>query len=164
MILRIAKKPKRQQPKPQSPAEPEGAGEDESENPAPPGIESSVGEGEDLGAETGPTAVKLLGSLKKGNAWLLNEVMNAYRNNTLTGVVVALPHGLGISHDELNVHGIPVMELLEELGLKSWLWQDKTRASRRIHPVEIEGKTHRMVILKPDIAIGLGFDMTVKEQ
>lgn len=75
---RQPKKPKRQQPKPQSPAEPEGAGEDESENPAPPGIESSVGEGEDLGAETGPTAVKLLGSLKKGNAWLLNEVMNAY--------------------------------------------------------------------------------------
>ena len=158
------KKPKKQQPKPQSSAELEGAGEEESENPAPPGIESSVGEGESLGTETGPTAVKLLGSLKKGNAWLLNEVMNAYRNNTLTGVVVALPHGLGISHDELNVHGIPVMELLEELGLKSWLWQDKTRASRRIHPVEIDGKTHRMVILKPDIAIGLGFDMTVKEQ
>lgn len=55
------------------------------------------------------------------------------------------------------------MELLEELGLKAWLWQDKTRSSRRIHAVEIDGETHRMVILKPDIAAGLGFDMTMKE-
>ena len=121
--------------------------------------ESSTG----LGADVSPTAEKLLGSLKRSNAWLLNEVMKAYRNGSLTGVVAALPHGLGISHEELNIHGIPVMELLEELGLKAWLWQDKTRASRRIHPVEIVGKTHRMVILKPDIALGLGFDMTIKE-
>lgn len=117
-----------------------------------------------LGADVSPTAEKLLGSLKRSNAWLLNEVMKAYRNGSLTGVVTALPHGLGISHEELNIHGIPVMELLEELGLKAWLWQDKTRASRRIHPVEIDGKTHRMVILKPDIALGLGFDMGIKEQ
>lgn len=139
----------------------------DSENPAPPDAGSEqvvrLEEGSDLGVGVGPTAVKLLGSLKKGNAWLLNEVMTAYQNNTLTGVVVALPYGLGISHDELNTHGIPVMELLEELGLKSWLWQDKTRASRRIHPVEVEGKTHRMVILKPDIAAGLGFEMSQKE-
>ena len=162
------RKPKKQ-PKPQQAptAEPESLFAD-SENPAPPDIEPTKAEqGElngDLGVEVGPTAVKLLGSLKKGNAWLLNEVMTSYRKNTLTGIVVALPYGLGISHDELNIHGIPIMELLEELGLKSWLWQDKTRASRRIHPVEVDGKTHRMVILKPDIAAGLGFDTTQKEQ
>ena len=157
------KKPKKQHQKPQAAVSEERV-EEESKIPAHPGFDYAEAAGEDLGAEAGPTAVKLLGSLKKGNAWLLNEVMTAYRNNTLTGVIVALPHGLGISHEELNVHGIPVMELLEELGLKSWLWLDKTRASRRIHPVEIDGKTHRMVILKPDIAIGLGFDMAVKEQ
>ena len=163
------RKQKKQQQKPQQAegTEPQSLFED-SENPAPPDAEQPTAapneSGSDLGVEVGPTAVKLLGSLKKGNAWLLNEVMTAYRNNTLTGVVVALPYGLGISHDELNTHGIPVMELLEELGLKSWLWQDKTRASRRIHPVEVDGKTHRMVILKPDIAAGLGFDMTPKEQ
>ena len=162
------RKPKKQ-PKPQQAqgTDPQSLFED-SENPAPPDTEPAAAEpaeaSADLGVEVGSTAVKLLGSLKKGNAWLLNEVMTAYRNNTLTGVVVALPYGLGISHDELNTHGIPVMELLEELGLKSWLWQDKTRASRRIHPVEVDGKTHRMVILKPDIAAGLGFDMTQKEQ
>lgn len=121
------------------------------------------GSGPVLGAEVSPTAEKLLGSLRRSNAWLLNEVMTAYRKKTMTGVTVALPYGFGISHDELNLHGIPVMELLEELGLKAWLWQDKTRASRRIHPVEINGKTHRMVILKPDIAAGLGFDTVVKE-
>ncbi len=116
-----------------------------------------------LGADVSPTAEKLLGSLKRSNAWLLSEVMSAYRKGSLTGRVAALPYGLGISHDELNAHGIPVMELLEELGLKAWLWQDKVRSSRRIHAVEIDGTTHRMVILKPDVAAGLGFDMTVEE-
>lgn len=118
---------------------------------------------EALGADVSPTAEKLLGSLKRSNAWLLSEVMAAYRKGSLTGRVAALPYGLGISHDELNAHGIPVMELLEELGLKAWLWQDKIRSSRRIHAVEIDGTTHRMVILKPDVAAGLGFDMTVEE-
>ncbi len=112
-----------------------------------------------LGADLGPTTEKLLGSLKRSNAWLLNEVIHSYRASTLSGVVAALPYGFGISHEELNRHGMPVMDLLEELGLKSWLWQDKTRASRRIHPVEVDGKTHRMIILKPDVASGLGFDM-----
>lgn len=140
----------------------------ETGTPEPAQEESSRtdGEGEGgatLGADVSSTAAKLLGSLKRSNAWLLNEVIQAYRNGTLIGAVAALPHGFGISHDELNRHGIPVMELLEELGLKAWLWQDKTRASRRIHPVEIDGKTHRMVILKPDVAAGLGFDMTTKE-
>lgn len=117
----------------------------------------------ELSPDLSPTAVKMLGSLKTSNAFLLNEVITAYKKNTLTGIVVALPYGLGIGHEELNVHGIPVMGLLEELGLKSWLWQDKTRASRRIHQVEVEGKVHRMVILKPDIAVGLGFDMSGRE-
>ncbi len=115
-----------------------------------------------LGADVSPTAEKLLASLKRSNAWLLSEVMAAYREGKLTGRVAALPYGLGISNDELNAHGIPVMELLEELGLKAWLWQDKVRSSRRIHSVEIDGVTHRMVILKPDVAAGLGFDMTVE--
>lgn len=162
------KKPKNQPKRQTAPATEAESLFADSENPAPPDAEPAKPEqaevSGDLGIEAGSTAVKLLGSLKKGNAWLLNEVMTAYRNNSLTGVVVALPHGLGISQDELNIHGIPVMELLEELGLKSWLWQDKTRASRRIHPVDIDGKTHRMMILKPDIAAGLGFDMTQKEQ
>ena len=150
------KKANRQEPAPESGEQVEQIERPAESEQAPPESE--------LGAEAGPTAVKLLGALKKGNAWLLNEVMAAYRNDTLTGIVVPLPYGLGISHEELNVHGIPVMDLLEELGLKSWLWQDKTRASRRIHPIEIDGKTHRLVVLKPDIATGLGFDMTVKEK
>lgn len=114
-------------------------------------------------ARNSATSEKLLGSLKRTNAWLLQEVLNASRKGTLAGPVAVLPQGLGISHEELNVHGIPVMELLEELALKSWLWQDKTRAMRRIHAVECDGKTQRMMILKPDIAAALGFDMQRKD-
>lgn len=154
---------KRNKPKPEEGGGQNGGAEEDSrsDDPHPPAQESDSGAS--LGADVSPTAAKLLGSLKRTNAWLLNEVMQSYRNDAMTGVVAALPYGFGISHEELNRHGIPVMELLEELGLKAWLWQDKTRASRRIHPVEIDGKTHRMVILKPDIASGLGFDMTHKE-
>ncbi len=139
-------------------------GADVSQSPDPSSC-SEEGEGGEasMGADVGPMAAKLLGSLKRSNAWLLNEVMQAYRNQTMTGVSAPLPYGFGISHEEFNRHGIPVMELLEELGLKGWLWQDKTRASRRIHPVEIGGKTHRLVILKPDIAAGLGFDTSSEE-
>ena len=110
------------------------------------------------------TATKLLGSLKDSNAWLLNEVITAYQNKKLIKPdIVALPYGFGISHVYLGSHGIPVMELLEELAQKSWLWQDKTRYSRRIHPIEVEGKTIRLVILKTEIAAGLGFDTSTQE-
>ena len=154
---------KRNKPKPEEGVGQGGGIEEDaqSDDSRPTAQESDSGAS--LGVDVSPTAAKLLGSLKRTNAWLLNEVMQAYRNDAMTGVGAALPYGFGISHEELNRHGIPVMELLEELGLKAWLWQDKTRASRRIHPVEIDGKTHRMVILKPDIASGLGFDMTPKE-
>ena len=51
------------------------------------------------------------------------------------------------------------MELRDELALKQWLWQDKTRLSRRFHQVEVSGKSYRMLILKPDIAACLGFSV-----
>ena len=107
---------------------------------------------------------KMLAALKPENAMLLNEVLESCRNGAVTGVAVELPYGFGISHEEFSRHGIPIMDLLEELGLKGWLWQDRTRASRRIHPVEVGGKTHRMIILKPDIAAGLGCVATVAKE
>lgn len=108
-------------------------------------------------------ARKLLMSLKPPNSWLLNELLRTYRNQGLTGKAVALSYGYAIAHDELNSYGTPIMDFMEELGMKGWLWQDKTRASRKIHPVEIDGKTYRMIVLKPDIAASLGFDTTYKE-
>lgn len=107
--------------------------------------------------EINATSSKLLGSLKDSNAWLLAEVMKANESGTLEGTLAELPHGYGISQNELNRHGIPIMELLEELSAKAWLWQDKTKISRRIHPVELNGTIERMVILKKEIAAGLGF-------
>lgn len=111
----------------------------------------------------GDAATKLMNSLKPANTWLLGELLKNYRATGLLGRVVALPHGLAISHEELNSYGTPIMDLMEELGMKSWLWQDKTRPSRRLHSVEVDGKTLRVVILKPDIATALGFDMTQKD-
>lgn len=122
---------------------------------------AAAGTGEEGGNRKGKTAQnenaeKLLSSIKQTNAWLLAEVMRAFADQKLTGQVVPLPHGTGITHEELNAHGVPVMELLEELAMKGWLWVDKTRASRRLHLVDYNGQSLRMVILKPEIAAGLG--------
>lgn len=140
-----AQKPQQQQPKPQPKQESDRI---ESENPAPP--ESGLSQNAD----------KLLASLKQTNGWLLAEVLKAFGEQKLTGRIVTLPHGTGITHEELNAHGIPVMELLEELALKGWLWTDKTRTSRRIHVVDVDGQSLRMVILKPEIAAGLGLPVS----
>ena len=97
--------------------------------------------------------------MQAGNARLLGEVLRACRERTLAGAVASLPQGFGISHDELARHGMPVMDLIEELIAKSWLWRDKTRPTRNIHPIEVAGETVRMLILKTEIAAGLGFDI-----
>ena len=135
------------------------------ENKAPPNTEKKNAKPKSAKqADANSTATRMLGSLKRSNAWLLNEVITAYQNHKLVEPdITVLPHGLGISHTYLSSHGIPVMEFLEELAQKTWLWQDKTRFSRRIHPVEVDGKTVRMVILKTEIAVGLGFDMDIQE-
>lgn len=109
------------------------------------------------------TVEMLLGALIPTNACLLKKVINSYRENKFCGVISPLPNGLAISLEELISHGVPPIDLVDELGLKSWLWLDKARPSRRLHLVEIKGRQHRVVILKPDIALGLGFDMTIKE-
>ena len=99
---------------------------------------------------------KLLSSLKPGNAILLGDVIDNFEKNTLTGQVADLGYGVGISNDELASHGQPVMELFEELAAKHWLWVDRSKPSRKLHLIDMDGKPVSMMILKSDIAVGLG--------
>jgi conjugal transfer pilus assembly protein TraI len=100
---------------------------------------------------------RLLSGLKKENAWLMREILQSYANKKLTGTIVAVPQGLGISHDELTAHGNPPTDLMEELQLKGWLWVDKTKPNRKLHIIDVNGRQLRMMVLRPDIAAGLGF-------
>ena len=99
---------------------------------------------------------KLLGSLKSGNAILLGDIIENAEKKNLTGIVVALEQGVGISNEELSAHGQPVMDLFKELGTKHWLWIDRTKPSRMIHQVQVDGRPYAMMILKAEIAAGLG--------
>jgi conjugal transfer pilus assembly protein TraI len=103
-----------------------------------------------------PSDTALLSTLQAGNAWLLGKVIEAAKT-AKEGSTVSLHQGLGLTHEALNAHGQPAIELLEEMAMKGWLWQDKTRPSRKIHSLDLDGKTMRVVILKPEVAKGLGF-------
>jgi len=102
-------------------------------------------------------AERLLGSLKKENAWLMREILKAWVDQKLTGQIVSVQQGVGISHEELSAHGQPAMDLVEEMQSKSWLWVDKTKPTRKLHMIQVNGKSLRMIVLRPDIASGLGF-------
>lgn len=102
------------------------------------------------------TVDRLLGSLKENNATVLREVIDNFHTKKIDGTVAFLPYGVGVPHQELNSHGHPVMDVFEELSAKQWLWVDKAKPSRKIHAVDIDGEIHRLVIIKPDIAMGLG--------
>lgn len=99
---------------------------------------------------------RLLASLQPNSAAVIKKVIAGYRNTANAPVVFFLPYGVGISHQELTAHGIPVMELFEELAKKQWLWIDKTKPSRKIHPIDVFGVVQRLMVLKSDIANGLG--------
>ena len=100
---------------------------------------------------------RLLGSLQGNNAAIFKSLLTKFGQNGGAGIVFFLPNGVGIAHTELNALGQPVMELFEELSAKQWLWIDKTKPSRKIHSVELDGEVQRLMILKADIATGLGF-------
>lgn len=104
-------------------------------------------------------AERLLGALKKENAWLMREIIQCHANNKLTGKVVAVPQGLGITHEELTAHGHPSTDLMEELQLKGWLWIDKTKPNRKLHVIDVKGQQLRMMVLRQDIAAGLGLQV-----
>ena len=107
------------------------------------------------GSEASP-ADRLLASLQTENAFLLRQVIEGYQNDKTSDRITFLPQGVGIAHHALASHGKNIIEFIEELSSKQWFWVDKTKPGRKIHRVDIEGVTHRLVILKPPIAHGLG--------
>lgn len=112
---------------------------------------------EKINGTVDPSAAdRLLASLRPENAYLLLQVLAAYQSDMKTNLVTFLPYGVGMSHQNLLTHGKNIAEFFEELSTKQWLWMDKSKPGRKIHPVDINGETQRLVILKPSIAHALG--------
>jgi conjugal transfer pilus assembly protein TraI len=106
----------------------------------------------------GNTPEALLAALKKSNAWLLEEILTAKKNDQLKGLIVPTPNGTGISMEELTRHGVPPMELMNELSMKGWLYVDRTKPTKIVHKIDHNGAELSVVILKPEFAniLGLG--------
>jgi conjugal transfer pilus assembly protein TraI len=107
-------------------------------------------------ATTSPDG-RLLASLSDDAAWVMKEIVANYASGTLTGRVVTLPNGVGVSNEEISAHSRrPMQDFLNELSVKQWLWIDKVKPQRKLHPVDIDGAQYQMMIIKPAIAVGLG--------
>jgi conjugal transfer pilus assembly protein TraI len=111
-----------------------------------------------------PTAPKvkspdpaMLGTLKKEHAWLLTEIVTAYQEGRLVGVIHFMPTGVGISTEELNAHGQQIQGFLAELDAKRWLWKDHNNNARLMHRISVGDQEFRMMVLRPDVASNLGF-------
>lgn len=101
---------------------------------------------------------KFLSMLSRESQWLVKQISKAQQKGTLTGVLVNLVSGLGISDTELAAHGMPTPDFLNDLASRNWLWVDKSKPLRKVHRVEVNGKIESLVIIQPHVARGLGFD------
>ena len=102
------------------------------------------------------TSNRLLDSLSSGNAAALRKIIAKAQSVDSASVVVTLPFGVGLSHRALVAEELPVSEILQELAAKQWLWIDKTKPTKKIHSIEIDGEATTLMVLKSEIAGGLG--------
>lgn len=107
---------------------------------------------------------RYLGMLSRESQWTMRQIIKAQQKGTLTGVVTSLDIGLGISAEELSAHGMPTTDLLNDLSARNWLYMDTAKPLRKIHKVEVNGKHESLIILRPEIAVGLGFAWAAPEE
>lgn len=99
----------------------------------------------------------LLDRLNREGQWLMRQIVKASRSGKLTGRVIALNVGVGISIQELSSHGFLPEVLLTQMQLLNWIWRRPgAKASQYLTTVEIEGACVELVIIKPEVAARLG--------
>ena len=107
---------------------------------------------------------RLLKSLSQGNATALKTIIAKARSEDSAGIAVELPFGVGLSHRALVAAELPVSEMIQELAAKQWLWIDKTKPTKKIHAVEVNGESVTLLVLKPEIAGGLGLAQAEEQE
>ncbi len=97
-------------------------------------------------------------NLSRESGWIMKQIVKATKVGKLTGVVVNLEHGVGISEVEYGSHGMPTDNLLTELSDLNWLWVDPSRRLRKIHRIEVAGSVETMMIVSAPVSQRLGFE------
>lgn len=100
---------------------------------------------------------ELIRRLSREAQWHMRQILKASRSSQLTGRVLALNVGVGISVQELSSHGLMPEALLTQMQLLNWIWRRPgAKASQYLTTVEIEGARVELVIIKPEVAARLG--------
>lgn len=107
---------------------------------------------------------RYLSMLSRESQWTMKQIIKAQQKGTLTGVVVSLDIGLGISAEELSAHGMPTTDLLNDLSARNWLWMDKEKPLRKIHKIKVNENHESLIIIRPEIAVGMGFAWAAPEK
>ena len=128
--------------------------------PLPPAAPSSTTPMESKAADQDlePVSDRFLNVLSRESQWLVKQILKSCEKGTLTGVVANLENGLGISAEELSAHGMPTPDFMNDLSSRNWLWTDKSRPLRKVHRIEVNGKSENLMVILPHVARGLGFD------
>lgn len=99
----------------------------------------------------------LLKRLGREQQWLMRQIIKNAKAGRLTGRIVALNVGTGISASELASHGLPCGQLLAELMMLGWVWRLPTdRPTSIMKFALVDNERIDLLILKPEIAEKLG--------
>lgn len=99
----------------------------------------------------------LLKKLGREQQWLMRQIIKNSKSGRLTGRIVALNVGTGISANELASHGLPCGQLLAELMMLGWIWRSPNdRPSLTMRSALVDGERISLLILKPEIVEKLG--------
>lgn len=103
-------------------------------------------------------AEKLLNSLPAEWSDFLKAIIDDYKHSRSTGPIFSVAGGVAISTAELEAHGhTNYAGLVKVLSDKSWLWIDVEKPLKKLFEHENGGSKYKVIILKVEIARGLGF-------
>jgi conjugal transfer pilus assembly protein TraI len=117
-------------------------------------------------ADLGVMAERLFASIDQDASLYLKAILEDYQARDSSGPVFSAPGGMAISDEELDSHGQASKDsLIRVLWARNWLWTDPEKPNRKLIPLQYRGRKVLAIVLKPEIACGMGFNwMKPKEE
>lgn len=109
--------------------------------------------------DLGVMAARLFASIDQDASLYLKAILEDYQARDSSGPVFSAPGGMAISDQELDSHGQASKDsLIRVLWARNWLWTDPEKPNRKLIPLQYKGKRVQAIVLKPEIARGMGFN------
>lgn len=109
--------------------------------------------------DLGVMAARLFASIDQDASLYLKAILEDYQARDSSGSVFSAPGGMAISDEELDSHGQASKDsLIRVLWARNWLWTDPEKPNRKLIPLQYKGKKVQAIVLKPEIARGMGFN------